>query len=77
MIKRFILGTFLSFCLFIPFFTATNVTSIAANAAVAEEEIEPYSTQYTWYYKVENGVKYMRLWDNKHYCWITNWIPVE
>lgn len=76
MIKKFILGTLLSFCLLSPYLALTNTMTVTTNAAEAEE-VTPYNSYYDWYYKEVDGVKYMRLWDNRNYCWVTNWIPVE
>lgn len=73
MIKKYILGALLSFCLLSPFLAVTDSMVITAEA----EEVAPYSNFYDWYYKEVDGVKYMRLWDNKNCCWVTNWIPVE
>lgn len=36
--------------------------------------VTPQSTQYRWYYKIENGKKYRRLWDATNEKWLTDWI---
>lgn len=49
-----------------------NSISIAVGGS--ENPAAPASTQYTWYYKKENGKTYRRLYDATHGKWVTDWI---
>lgn len=40
---------------------------------VSAIDVMPYSADYEWIYKVENGKVYRRLYDNKNQCWVGDW----
>lgn len=47
--------------------SATNTISTGADNAV------PYSVNYEWRHKIENGKLYRRLYDINHQCWVGDW----
>lgn len=59
-------------------FTAlTNVSPIyAQEIQSASAEVEPRADQYVWHYKIENGKRYKRLWNETKSRWETDWILV-
>ena len=57
-------------------FSAVNVTVYAKQPPIqyaATNDIAPYSTNYEWIYKSENGSVYRRLYDNTNHCRIGDW----
>ena len=57
-------------------FSSKNITVYAKQSFIQHEtytDITPYSNNYEWRYKVENGKMYRRLYDNRNGCWIGGW----
>lgn len=76
MIKKIILGVTFSFLSLFLILPICNITESYA-ATVEDEVAQPYNDLYHWYYKEVDGQRYMRLWDVKNCCWVTNWILVD
>lgn len=43
----------------------------------ASESITPYSYEYEWLYKVEDGQLYKRLYNKTTGRWVGDWIPAN
>lgn len=57
-------------------FSARNTTVYAKQPLTqyaAAFDIAPYSINYEWRYKLENGKLYRRLYDLTNRCWVGGW----
>ncbi len=66
--------TLLTFILSLGIVISLPICVQAANyTPAAAEQAEPRSDFYTWYYKIEDGILYKRLYNNTKQCWIGEW----
>lgn len=54
---------------------AADVKQVACS--LENLNLQPYSAKLVWYYKEENGKRYMRLYDATNGVWLTDWIPCD
>lgn len=54
----------------------TGAAPVYAYAATGEDSgISTQAEQVRWYYRMNHGVKEMRLWSITYMEWITDWVP--
>lgn len=77
-IRKVILGVFV--------ISSLHLTAdMKAEAAVIKNEMvnadfgneQARTEKLVWYYKEENGKRYMRLYDASNKVWLTDWIPCD
>lgn len=81
MVRGLVLGCMLSMAASFGGGAEVKAESASADEYVlselAEDEKNNRAAQLVWYYKVENGNKYRRLYDSTNEVWLTDWILCE
>lgn len=74
-IKKMLFAFSLTMILFFAF--PISVLGAVETPLTVRESIIPYSHEYEWLYKVENGQLYKRLYNKTTGQWVGEWIPAN
>lgn len=68
---------FIFLCTICLLFSSVPFSSLPVSAETSEVSASLRSDRTQWFYKIENGKKYKRLYNHTSHQWVTDWIPVN